>query len=84
MAQQARFFDLYQLPEHADSLLADWEAVYVPEQTKGMLLDYAQTLSRLRDIPAHGLALRRAVMLYGPPGCGRRAWLAACRPGGPG
>jgi len=71
MAQQARFFDLYQLPEHTDSLLSDWEAVYVPEQIKGTLLDYAQTLSRLRDIPAHGLALRRAVMLYGPPGCGK-------------
>jgi pachytene checkpoint protein 2 len=71
MPAQERPFDLYQLPEQLDKLLPDWEAVYVPEQTKVTLLDYVQTLNRLRDVPAQGLALRRAVMLYGPPGCGK-------------
>lgn len=71
MPQQDRLFDIYQLPEQIETLLPDWEAVYLPEQTKSMLLDYAQTLNRLRDVPAHALALRRAVMLYGPPGCGK-------------
>jgi pachytene checkpoint protein 2 len=71
MPSQERPFDLYKLPEQLDDLLPDWEAVYVPEQTKTTLLDYVQTLNRLRDVPAHGLALRRAVMLYGPPGCGK-------------
>jgi pachytene checkpoint protein 2 len=71
MPQQDKLFDVYQLPEHLGTLLADWDAVYLPEQIKSLLLDYAQTLNRLRGVPAHGLALRRAVMLYGPPGCGK-------------
>jgi pachytene checkpoint protein 2 len=71
MPQQDKLFDVYQLPEHLGSLLSDWDAVYLPEQIKSLLLDYAQTLNRLRGVPAHGLALRRAVMLYGPPGCGK-------------
>jgi pachytene checkpoint protein 2 len=71
MPQQDRPFDVFGLPEHLELLLPDWEAVYLPEHIKSMLLDYAQTLHRLRHVPAHGLALRRAVMLYGPPGCGK-------------
>jgi pachytene checkpoint protein 2 len=71
MPEQARLFDVYRLPQQLETLLPDWEAVYLPKQVKGMLLDYAQTLQRLRRVPAHGLALRRAVMLYGPPGCGK-------------
>jgi pachytene checkpoint protein 2 len=71
MVRPERAFDVYQLPEHAENLLADWEAVYVPEPVKGLLLDYTQTLNRLRAVPAYDLGLRRAVMLYGPPGCGK-------------
>jgi pachytene checkpoint protein 2 len=71
MPQQDKLFEIYQLPEHLQTLLPDWDAVYLPEHIKGLLLDYAQTLNRLRSVPAHGLALRRAVMLYGPPGCGK-------------
>jgi SpoVK/Ycf46/Vps4 family AAA+-type ATPase len=71
MTQQDRLFEIYQFPEHLETLLPDWEVVYLPDQIKSMLLDYVQTLNRLRSVPAHGLALRRAVMLYGPPGCGK-------------
>jgi len=71
MANNERLFDLYQLPERQDEFIADWNVVYLPDETKNLLLDYIQTLNRLQHTHAPGLALRRAVMLYGPPGCGK-------------
>jgi len=66
-----RLFDVYQLPESEAEFLRDWDVVLLPERTKNLLVAYAQTLHRLRDVSAPGLALRRAVLLYGPPGCGK-------------
>jgi hypothetical protein len=64
-------FDVYQLPEHRDIFLNDWDVVFMPAQVKNLLISYAQTLRRLGNVNATGLALRRSVLLYGPPGCGK-------------
>jgi len=87
MANNEALLDIYQLPEQLGEFITDWNVVYLPDQTKTMLLDYVHTLTRLRRANATGLALRRAVLLYGPPGCGKTSlarglpakWLTAAR-----
>ena len=71
MPSHEALLDIYQLPEQLGEFITDWNVVYLPDQTKTMLLDYIHTLTRLRHANAIGLALRRAVLLYGPPGCGK-------------
>lgn len=71
MPHHERLFDLYQLPERQKEFIADWNVVYLPDETKNLLIDYVHTLTRLQHADAPGLALRRAVLLYGPPGCGK-------------
>jgi AAA+ superfamily predicted ATPase len=66
-----KLFQLYKLPEERDLFLADWDVVLMPQQTKRLLLDYVRALRRLERVNSPGLALRRAVLLYGPPGCGK-------------
>ena len=87
MPNNEALLDIYQLPEQLGEFITDWNVVYLPDQTKTMLLDYVHTLTRLRRANATGLALRRAVLLYGPPGCGKTSlarglpamWLTAAR-----
>jgi SpoVK/Ycf46/Vps4 family AAA+-type ATPase len=71
MPSNKGLLEIYQLPEQVNEFIMDWDVVYLPDQTKNMLLDYVYTLTRLRRANATGLALRRAVLLYGPPGCGK-------------
>lgn len=71
MPSNEALLDIHQLPEQLGEFITDWNVVYLPDQTKTMLLDYVHTLTRLRHANAIGLALRRAVLLYGPPGCGK-------------
>jgi SpoVK/Ycf46/Vps4 family AAA+-type ATPase len=71
MAASNQLFEIYQLPKQQDMFLQDWDVVLMPEQTKRLLLNYAQTLGRLAKVRSSGLALRRALLLYGPPGCGK-------------
>ncbi|MEU6414717.1 AAA family ATPase [Microbispora sp. NPDC046933] len=66
-----KFFDVYRFPDAAGEFIADWSAVIVPGEIKTTLLSYADTLRRLEHAPPTALALRRAVLLYGPPGCGK-------------
>jgi AAA+ superfamily predicted ATPase len=71
VSQSDKLFELYQLPENRERFLADWDVVIMPQQKKDLLVSYAQTLRRLEPVNSTGLALRRAVLLYGPPGCGK-------------
>jgi len=87
MPSNERLFDIYQFPEQLEEFKTDWDVVFLPDQTKNMLLDYVFSLARLGRANATGLALRRAVLLYGPPGCGKTSlarglparWFAAAR-----
>ncbi len=49
----------------------DWQAIAAPGAVKETLLAYVDTLQRLRSVPAQALGLRRALLLFGPPGCGK-------------
>ena len=71
MPPKQKLLDVYQLPDNRDRFLVEWDVVVLPEQIKTMLLSYVQTLRRLEKVNAAGLGLRRAVLLYGPPGCGK-------------
>ncbi len=71
MSQSDKLFELYQLPDSCDRFLEDWNVVILPQGTKDLLVSYAQTLRRLEPVKSARLALRRAVLLYGPPGCGK-------------
>lgn len=64
-------FNVYQLPEQRDAFLSDWNVVLLPPHIKDLLIAYTQTLRRLTSVSATELALRRSVLLYGPPGCGK-------------
>jgi pachytene checkpoint protein 2 len=63
--------EVYRLPDSSATFLVDWRTVIVAESLKRRLLDYVDTLARLRGIAAQDLGLRRALLLYGPPGCGK-------------
>jgi hypothetical protein len=71
MPPSNKLFEMYQLPDQQKMFLPDWEVVLMPEQTKRLLLNYTHTLGRLAKVRSSGLALRRALLLYGPPGCGK-------------
>jgi pachytene checkpoint protein 2 len=71
MPASERLYDVYQLPKDRDMFLEDWNVVIMPEDTKNLLVSYAGALKRLEPVRSAGLALRRAVLLYGPPGCGK-------------
>jgi AAA+ superfamily predicted ATPase len=59
------------LPEARERLQNSWDAVCLPAGIKALLLSYTRTLSRLSKVPSQALGLRRSVLLYGPPGCGK-------------
>jgi AAA+ superfamily predicted ATPase len=63
--------EVYRLPESSPTFLLDWRTVIVADSLKRLLLDYVDTLARLQGIAAQDLGLRRALLLYGPPGCGK-------------
>ncbi|MEV5409810.1 AAA family ATPase [Thermopolyspora sp. NPDC052614] len=69
--ERHKFFDVHRFPGAAGEFTDGWRAVIVPEHIKTTLLRYASTLRRLEKVPPTALALRRAVLLYGPPGCGK-------------
>jgi pachytene checkpoint protein 2 len=71
MPPNQKLFEVYQLPDNRDRFLVDWDVVVLPEQTKAKLVSYVQTLRRLEKVNAASLGLRRAVLLFGPPGCGK-------------
>ncbi len=50
-----------------------WDRIIVPEGFKQRLQSYLTVLAELsqRNVSQVGLALRRALLLYGPPGCGK-------------
>jgi pachytene checkpoint protein 2 len=64
-------FDIYLLPDHREEFIADWDIVLMPERTKNFLLAYVQALKRLEPVQSSQLALCRALLLHGPPGCGK-------------
>lgn len=59
------------LPDEAERLRASWDTVIVPDEVRTLLLSYTRTLTRMAKVPAQALGLRRSVLLYGPPGCGK-------------
>jgi len=59
------------LPEERERLQGSWDSVCTPAGVKPLLLSYARTLGRLSKVPSQALGLRRSVLLYGPPGCGK-------------
>lgn len=59
------------LPEARERLRSSWDAVCLPPGIKALLLSYTRTLGRLSKVPSQSLGLRRSVLLYGPPGCGK-------------
>jgi AAA+ superfamily predicted ATPase len=65
------FLQTYRLSRDGKDFIDDWEAIFVPVALKVRLLTYVDTLQRLRGVAATRLALRRAVLLFGPPGCGK-------------
>jgi pachytene checkpoint protein 2 len=71
MAASNQLFELHLLPDEQDAFLPDWDVVLMREETKEILLNYVNTLRRLGSVQSSGLALRRALLLYGPPGCGK-------------
>jgi AAA+ superfamily predicted ATPase len=71
MAASNQLFELHLLPAEQDAFLPDWDVVLMPARKKELLLNYVNTLRRLRLVESSGLALRRALLLYGPPGCGK-------------
>lgn len=65
---------VYAIPDQRgdqDRFLADWNAIVVDEAVKSKLLAYVETLRRMRTAPPELLGLRRALLLFGPPGCGK-------------
>ncbi|MBL7257290.1 AAA family ATPase [Paractinoplanes lichenicola] len=69
--------DLYSLhrfagrPDDRSQFAADWNAIVTADALKNTLLRFVDTLHRLGGVPPQALGLRRAVMLFGPPGCGK-------------
>ncbi|MFJ3233910.1 AAA family ATPase [Streptomyces sp. NPDC086787] len=59
------------LPDEAERLRASWDTVIVPDELRALLLSYTRTIARMAKVPAQALGLRRSVLLYGPPGCGK-------------
>lgn len=49
----------------------DWNAIVAADGLKETLLNFVDTLHRLSDVPPQVLGLRRALLLFGPPGCGK-------------
>jgi ATP-dependent 26S proteasome regulatory subunit len=66
-----RPFSLTPLP--TPLLDEDWDRIVTSDGIKPRLLQYLDVLAWLaeRDIAPVALALRRSVLLYGPPGCGK-------------
>lgn len=71
MTSTDEFFSLFRLPAEERPFLAEWDSVIIAPEIKNRLLSYADTLHRLKPIPAPALGLRRAILLFGPPGCGK-------------
>jgi pachytene checkpoint protein 2 len=74
MADGLKLFSLHRFagpPDDRSQFAADWNAIVTADALKGELLRFVDTLHRIKDVPPQALGLRRAVLLYGPPGCGK-------------
>ena len=71
LATNNRFFTLRRLPD--PQLTEEWERILTSAEFKARLLRYLRLLVLLGkgNASSVGLALRRALLLYGPPGCGK-------------
>ncbi|MEV6349092.1 AAA family ATPase [Actinoplanes sp. NPDC051851] len=58
-------------PDDRSPFAADWKAIVTASALKDTLLRFVDTLQRLGSVPPQALGLRRAVLLFGPPGCGK-------------
>lgn len=58
-------------PDDRSQFAADWNAIVTADSLKVTLLRFVDTLHRLNGVPPQALGLRRAVLLFGPPGCGK-------------
>jgi len=68
---EERLFHSLKLPH--PGLEEEWQRLILPPDLQPRLLRYLQRLQWLgqRGASSFGLALRRSVLLYGPPGCGK-------------
>jgi len=62
---------VYRLPDA--TLTEDWDRIFVGPEVKRRLIGHARVLTRLAQANSSvvGLGLRRALLLYGPPGGGK-------------
>ncbi|GIF09769.1 AAA family ATPase [Actinoplanes siamensis] len=74
MAEGPALYDLHRFagrPDDRSQFAADWNAIVTAAGLKDTLLRFVDTLHRLSGVPPQSLGLRRAVLLFGPPGCGK-------------
>jgi len=73
MTADTDLYTIHRFPGHENQrgFRDDWEMIALPGALKQTLLAYVDTLHRLSPVPPQALGLRRALLLFGPPGCGK-------------
>lgn len=74
MAGNEALFSAYRFAGREEShqqFADDWNAIVTGHGLKTTLLGFVDTLHRLASVPPQALGLRRALLLFGPPGCGK-------------
>jgi AAA+ superfamily predicted ATPase len=74
MATSSALYSIYRFTGRGDEhreFADDWDAIITEPGLKETLLGFVDTLHRLGSVPPQALGLRRALLLFGPPGCGK-------------